>query len=380
MTLRLGVGVLPTVPLAYANGLVREAEAMGLDSVMVPDHLMAWFAEALWSDVGNVAEFVPSPHVFMDPMLAIANWAAGTRDIRFATAVTDPIRRPPGQLAVSALSLFHITRGRFILGIGCGEAENCLPYGLPYDRPVSRLEEALTIVRTLWTQGRVTFEGRFWHLRDAVCRIGPYAGRFPEIWVGAHGPRMLELTGRLGDGWLPFLPMRPETYAERLAVVRGAAERAGRDPASVVAGLNTPVFLADDHDRAHAMLASAAVRQLTLALDEGFYAAIGRPHPLRLRHGVAEYVPEWLSEEELRAALADAPDMMLAHDFVLHGTPAEIARQLAAYREAGMEYFAPLDTSPFTDITQMPKASARVAELWSCLNQTGETQSWPTSH
>jgi len=147
MSLLLGMGVLPTTPLAYADNLVSEAEAMGLHSVMVPDHLMAWFSEVGWRDVGNIASTLNSPHVFMDPFPAIAAWAATTSQIQFATAVTDPIRRPPGQLAVSALSLFHITRGRFILGIGCGEAENCLPYGMPFDRPVARLREALTIIR-----------------------------------------------------------------------------------------------------------------------------------------------------------------------------------------------------------------------------------------
>jgi len=357
------MGVLPTAPLAYADSLVLEAERMGLHSVMVPDHLMAWFAQSMWSDIGNIAEVLPSPHVFLDPMLTIGSWAARTRDLLLGTAVTDPIRRPPGQLAVSALSLHHISRGRFILGIGCGEAENTLPYGLPFDRPVSRLEEALTIIRMLWNQERVTFDGRFWQLRDAVCRLGPYAGRFPQIWVGAHGPRMLEITGRFADGWLPFLPMRPERYAERLAVVRRSAERAGRDPSGIVAGLNTPVFLADDHDRAHAMLASAAVRQLTLALDDDFFREIGHPHPLGLTRGVTGYVPEWLTEEQLRAAVAKAPDPMLAHDFILHGTPADVRGQLKAYEDAGLEYFAPLDTSPFTDISQMAGAPERIAAL-----------------
>jgi phthiodiolone/phenolphthiodiolone dimycocerosates ketoreductase len=370
--LRLGVGVLATTPLAYAEAQVQHAEATGLHSVLVPDHLMAWFAEATWADVGNIAETVRSPHVFMDPFVAIATWAARTRDITFATAVTDPIRRPPPQLAVSALSLFHITRGRFILGIGCGEAENCLPYGLAFERPVARLDEALTIIRALWTEERVTFKGKFWQLRDAVCRLGPYARRFPQIWVGAHGPRMLALTGRHADGWLPFLPMRPEVYAQRLGVVRRAAESAGRDPATVLAGFNTPVFLADVHERAHAMMASHASCQLTLALDETFFAAIGREHPLGLRHGTTDYVPEWLTEDELRRAFARAPDPMLAHDFVLHGTSEDVARQLRAYEDAGLEYFAPLDTSPFTDISQMAAAPARIAALRAHLS-TGVT-------
>jgi phthiodiolone/phenolphthiodiolone dimycocerosates ketoreductase len=363
MEIDLGVGVLPTMPAMFADMIVDRAESEGLHSVMVPDHLMSWFAESVWSDLGNIAENLPSPHVFFDPIPLIAAWSQRTERLRFATAVTDPIRRPPAQLAVSALTLSHVTEGRFILGIGCGEAESCLPYGLPYDRPVARLDEALTLIRRLWHEGRVTHDGRFWSLREAVCRLEPYDGRFPEVWIGAHGPRMLELTGRHGDGWLPFLPTTPELYAERLAVVRQAAERAGRDPDGIVAGLNTPVCIADDHDRAHAMLASEAARQLALALNEEFFAALGMTHPLGLANGVAEYIPEWLSERELRRALAQIPDPTIAHDYVIHGTPAEVAQQLKAFQDAGMQYFAPLDTSPFTDLSQMPGALDRLAEL-----------------
>ncbi len=368
MTLRLGMGVLPTSPIVYAQSLVEAADAAGLDSIMVPDHLMAWFPRATWPDIGNIAETLPSPHVFMDPMVAIASWAAATDSVRFATAVTDPIRRPPGQLAVSALSLFHLTGGRFILGISCGEAENCVPYGLPFDTPVSRLEEALQIIRLIWTQERVDFDGRFWQLRGAICDLGPYDGQYPQIWVGAHGPRMQSLTGRHADGWLPFLPMPAERYARRLATVRAAAQRAGRDPDAIVAGFNTPVFMADDHDRAHAMIASAAVRQMMLAMDDAFYEDIGLPHPLGIDREATGFVPEWLTERQLRDAFAAAPDPMLAHDFLIHGTPQEVAAQLKAYEDAGMQYFAPLDTSPFTDITQMPGTPERMRQLKALLD------------
>jgi phthiodiolone/phenolphthiodiolone dimycocerosates ketoreductase len=363
MGIDIGLGVLPTMPLVYADMAVERAEAERLHSVMVPDHLMAWFAESVWPDVGNIATMLPSPHVFFDPVPLIAKWGARTEHVRFVTAVTDPLRRPPAQLAVTALTLSHVTEGRFVLGIGCGEAENCLPYGLPFDRPVSRLEEALTIIRRLWSEGRVSYDGRFWSLRDAVCRLDPYGDRPPDIWVGAHGPRMLELTGRHGDGWLPFMPSTPDLYAERLAVVRRSAEQAGRDPEAIVAALNTPVCVADDHDRAHAMLASEAARQLALALDDDFFAELGMSHPLGIERGTSGYVPEWLSEAELRAALAKIPDPTIAHDHIIHGTPAEVAKQLEAFEDAGLQVFAPLDTSPFADLSQMPGALDRLVEL-----------------
>jgi alkanesulfonate monooxygenase SsuD/methylene tetrahydromethanopterin reductase-like flavin-dependent oxidoreductase (luciferase family) len=68
MSLVMGAGVLPIAPIAYADELVRDAEESGPHSVLVADHLMAWFAGALWADAGNIAILAPGPHVFMDPV------------------------------------------------------------------------------------------------------------------------------------------------------------------------------------------------------------------------------------------------------------------------------------------------------------------------
>ena len=137
-----------------------------------------------------------------------------------------------------------------------------------------------------------------------------------------------------------------------------------------MAGLNTPVCMADDHEQAHALLVAPATRQLALALDDDFYRQIGRRSPLA-KGGVTGFIPEWLSGDELRAAVAAVPDPMLAHDQVIHGTPAEVAHQLRAYEQAGLEYFAPLDASSFTDMSQLARATPRLAELKSHLTHAG---------
>src|SRR5256714_5612921 len=82
----------------------------------------------------------------------------------------------------------------------------------------------------------------------------PNWGSPPPIWLGAHGPRMLRLTGRYADGWLPSYPMEAGDYAERLSVVRSAAREAGRDPASITAGYHAYVAPAEDHETSHRML------------------------------------------------------------------------------------------------------------------------------
>jgi phthiodiolone/phenolphthiodiolone dimycocerosates ketoreductase len=365
--IRLGVHVVPTPALAFGEAAVAQAESAGIESAWLPDHLMAPQAESVWPDVGNIARLTPSPHMWLDPLPVIAAWAQRAKTIRFGTAVTDTFRRPPAVLAATSLTLSHVTEGRFVLGIGAGGALNTAPYGLPFERPVARLEEALHIIKRLWHEQHVTYEGRFWKLRDAVCKIPPYGGRFPEIWIGAEGPRMLELVGRYGDGWIPGvlgIPPTLEKYAEKLAIVRRAAERADRDPEAITPSLNAFALLADDHEIAHRMLVSEGFRQTTLGFDQEFFAREGVEHPLGAgSSGLVNFVPEWTSAEELRAILAKLPDRPLGHEVVLHGAPAEVAAQLAPLGEAGLRHVIVVDLSPICDIGQMQGMPARVAEL-----------------
>ena len=96
--------------------------------------------------------------------------------------------------------------------IGSGEAESTVPFGYDYSRPVAALEQALIEMRSLFDTGAMP---------SGVGRTGLDRSSVPEIWVAAQRPRMLRLTGRYADGWLP-LPSRPEEYAEQLAVIRRA--------------------------------------------------------------------------------------------------------------------------------------------------------------
>ena len=150
---------------------------------------------------------------------------AATERIRVGSVVTDLIRRNPAMVAHADATLDHLTQGRAILGLGSGEAMNITPYGLPFDRPVARLDEGIDVIRLLWdADGPVDYEGRFHRLDHAVLGLSPYGDRPPEIWTAAHGPRMLELTGRKADGWLPT-KLAPQQYADGLAAIRTAAAR-----------------------------------------------------------------------------------------------------------------------------------------------------------
>lgn len=119
-------------------------------------------------------------------------------------------------------------------GGGGRERENLDPYGLGCSEPVSRLEEALQIIRMCFShQGPIDFSGRYYRLDHAVMDLCAPKGKTPEIWIWGQGPRMLRLTGQYGDGWYPTGITSPEEYAAKLALMRSAAQEAGRDPQAI---------------------------------------------------------------------------------------------------------------------------------------------------
>ena len=116
-------------------------------------------------------------------------------------------------LAQTALTIDHLSKGRFILGLGSGETENTVPYGFDFTKPVSRFEESIKVIKLLWeSDGPVDFEGEFYHLQHARLDTEPYDGSCPPIWIGAarsaharhHRPlcRWLVAGGRLHAGGL----------------------------------------------------------------------------------------------------------------------------------------------------------------------------------
>jgi phthiodiolone/phenolphthiodiolone dimycocerosates ketoreductase len=184
---------------------------------------------ALWDGgFGLYAAENASPHTRFDDQTLLGYLAARSGGLRLGVGVTEPFRRHPSVIAQAAVALAHLSGRAPILGIGAGERENTNPYGLPFDRPAGRLEKALQIIRTAFTrQGPIDFHGRHYRLEGAVLDLQPPPGRTPEIWIAAHGPRMLRLTGRYGDGWYPFAVGSPDDYAARLGVIRAAAQRSG---------------------------------------------------------------------------------------------------------------------------------------------------------
>ena len=278
MDIELGMPgqIMPPTDRAIANALRNEAD--GFDAVWWPDHLMGWFPDSLWTpDLTPLALTQPNPHVHIDPLMMMAAAGAQMTTARVGVVVTDLIRRNPAVLAQTMLTLDHLTKGRAILGLGSGERLNIEPYGMPFDRPVARLSEGIDVMRLLWAaDGPVSFEGKFHRLRDAVLGMSPYGAASPPIWTAAHGPRMLDLTGRKSDGWLPT-KMTAAEYRDGLGTIRSSARDAGRDPEAITPGLLAYVGVTHtDGDQETAWMARK-LWELRLLRDEQSASDVGAP-------------------------------------------------------------------------------------------------------
>jgi F420-dependent oxidoreductase-like protein len=206
MALSIGLSVDPAQPRWLE--LAREAERAGVDSVWVPEY---WAYDAF------------------TPLAAIA---AVTERVRLATAIAQLGARTPAMLAMSAMSVQHISGGRFILGIGTSGPQVMEGWhGVGFSRPVRRTRETIEIIRMITSGERLSYAGQVYQLplpggegtairsRAGTCHI--------PVYVAALGPANLALTGELADGWIgnSFFTESAEVF---FGPIGAAAERAGR--------------------------------------------------------------------------------------------------------------------------------------------------------
>lgn len=352
-----GVGYLdhPVHPRHSPTSLLRSgygiAAAAGIDSYWMPDHLNSLAPRSIATpEYLGLARLFSDVDAMYEPWTALGHIAGWNRlrRLRLGIGVTDAGRRNPAVTAQAAATLHLITGGRAILGIGVGEREGNEPYGVPWDRPVARFEEALATIRALWnSRGElVSRESEFFPLRNAIFTLPPHRGQWPQIWVAAHGPRMLRTTGRYADAWNPAGMMTPQDYARRLELVRSAASDAGRDPLSILPAVNLSVFTADNREDLDAAMDSVAARATALCVPGSEWKRHGATHPLGEDFsGIQDVIPQTMDRQTVLSYVAQVPPA-LVREMTLNGTPDEVVDQAAAWRDHGARHITVLNFSP----------------------------------
>ncbi|MGH2713840.1 MAG: glucose-6-phosphate dehydrogenase (coenzyme-F420) [Thermoleophilaceae bacterium] len=278
-----------------------EAERSGLEIVAISDHFQPW--------VHNGGH---SPAAL--PWLGAA--AARTSAATLGTSVLTPtLRYHPSIVAQAFATLGCLVPGRVFLGVGTGEAMNETPVtggefpGRKERR--QRLAEAIELIRVLWREERVDFEGRFYRTERATIYDRPEEP--VPIYVAASGPLAAKLAGRVGDGFICTSGKDPALYDELLGKVAEGASQAGRDPAAIRRMIEVKVSYDRDRERAFS--------------NTHFWAA------LALEPGQKEGIEDPLEMERVaRANVDQAPRRFICSD-----DPEEVAEKIGVYVSLGFD-------------------------------------------
>lgn len=217
----LAISIPPSgLPFDEDVAFVREAEELGYDS--------CWVAEVAGNDAFALGAAV----------------ATQTLGMRIGTAVVPMNTRGPAMLAMSAVTLDKISRGRSICGIGVSSPAIVSDWnGQPSDLPLIRARETIEVLRQIFSGEKVDYEGRT--LRVKGYRMVPPPDRPIPIYLGALNPKMLQLAGEMADGVVVNM-LGEEFVPTVLAEVRKGAERAGRDPSSIEVVMRMQVAVDED--------------------------------------------------------------------------------------------------------------------------------------
>jgi F420-dependent oxidoreductase-like protein len=259
--------------------LARKAESLGFDSFWVMDHF-------------HQIQYVGQPE---EPMLE--GWttqavvAGLTEKIKLGTLVTGIVYRHPSVLAKIGATLDALSNGRLFMGVGAAwNVEEATAYGIPFPpvkERMQRLEEAVQIIRKMWTEETSTFNGKFYQIQNAYCNPKPIQKPYPPIMIGGSGERRtLRIVAKYADACNIF--GSTETVKKKLGILREHCHLVGRDYDSIVKSRLGRVIIDKERKKV-----DEAVRDMT--------------------------------EERRR-------------EYAIYGTPEEVRRQVEAFRDSGIEY------------------------------------------
>lgn len=270
---------------------VRTVEACGFDAVWNFDHMLPFAG--------------PDDGACFETVSTLAAMAAATSRIRLGSLVNGVLYRDPATLAKSAATIDHISGGRLEFALGAAWAKReFYAYGLPFPpvkERMERLEEALQIVESLWSQPRTTYHGRYYTLNDAPCEPKPLQQPRPPILIGGTGRTTLRIAAHHANIWNGVAD--PAECARCIAQLRENCQAIGREFAEIELSAHPALAIGRTHEEAE-----AKARRAAEALQQNF--------------------------DELRAR-------------AVLGTPDDVVAALQKYRDVGVTYFILALGAPF---------------------------------
>ena len=221
-------GNSPRRDLGFVTDFAQIAEAVGFRALYAPEHVVFFsrYESAYpYSPDGSPA-WGPDTGIF-DPLFVFQAAAAATSTLRFCTGVLILPQRPILLTAKEVLSLDHLTKGRFELGVGVGwSAEEYAALGVPFAQRGRRMDEYLDVLRRVWTEDRCSFAGEFVSFDDLVLNPAPFTSGGPPIIIGGDSTVAMKRAVGAGDGWYGWWAQHD--LAEQIGKLEGLLSDAGR--------------------------------------------------------------------------------------------------------------------------------------------------------
>jgi probable F420-dependent oxidoreductase len=229
--------------------------------------------ESAWAQEGTLGA---GPQ--LGPAEVMTYAAACTERLRLGCVVFVSTLHNPVHLAKSLSSLDQLSRGRIEIGVGTGgKVRPFAAFGVDPQRYVARFTEGLTLMKALWTESRVTFDGEFWQLRDAAMEPKPFQKPYPPLWFGGAGPTALRRAVRMGDGFFGAGSSPTARFADQVRIVREALAESGRPAAEFPIAKRVYVAVDEDAGRARQRMNDALERLYGRRVPDIEAAAVAGP-------------------------------------------------------------------------------------------------------
>jgi len=261
--------------MAQIKRVAQRAEALGFEDLWVTENTL--------------------DHAYsLDPFVILSYAAAVTTRVRLGVAVVVLPMHSPIHIAHQALSLDHISNGRLVLGIGLGRPNDYSDFQVPMERRVRRFREGIAVMKALWTQQKVNYEGEIFRLADAGIALRPVQQPHPPLWLGGSHPDAVRRAVRLGDGWMGGGAQAMDEFSRCVPLLLRELEDLQRPASSFT--LSKRVFIAVHKD------------------------------PKRAK----EELQAWFTQVYRKPQLTDTA--------AIHGTPAQVADQLERFCRGGVHH------------------------------------------
>jgi 5,10-methylenetetrahydromethanopterin reductase len=297
--MKFGIEFVPNEPIEKITKLVKLAEDVGFEYAWITDH---YNNKSVYQTLATIAN--------------------NTSTIKLGPGVTNPYVRSPAITAAEIATLDELSKGRATLGIGPGDKATFDALGIEWTKPVSTIENAVGVFRTLLSGGKT--EGG-----AALGGVKAVQEAIP-IYQGAQGPKMLETAGKIADGVL-INASNPKDYEAAIPLIKKGAEAAGKSLSDVDVGAYTATSVAEDSGKA------AGAAKIVVA-----FIAAGSPPPVLQRHGLPDGINEKLggliAKGDFGGAIGAVDDALL-DAFSVVGTPDELVPKIKALEAGGVTQY-----------------------------------------